>query len=62
MRAIHCVAFPRPSPAGRWLEEHSEKFGVVISYSRDRHAERGASFEPWHLRWVGPRADDEARW
>lgn len=50
------------APAGRWLAEHAAAFGVVISFSRERHASRGVVHEPWHLRWVGAHAGDESGW
>ena len=50
------------TPAGRWLERYAESFGFVVSFSRERHAERGVAFEPWHLRWVGNHTGDDRRW
>lgn len=50
------------TPAGRWIREHAEEFGFVVSFSRNRHAGRGVAFEPWHLRWVGRHVEDESGW
>jgi D-alanyl-D-alanine carboxypeptidase len=50
------------SPAGRWLERRAAEFGIVATYSRERHAARGAAHEPWHLRWVGGETDDDSGW
>jgi len=50
------------SPAGRWIERRAREFGIVQSYSRERHVSRGVVYEPWHLRWVGERAGEEAGW
>ncbi|MAF27534.1 MAG: M15 family metallopeptidase [Gemmatimonadota bacterium] len=41
------------APAGRWIEAHAAEYGIVVSFSRERSAQRGMAFEPWHLRWIG---------
>ena len=41
------------SLAGLWIERNAARFGVAVTYSRERHEDRGVMFEPWHLRWVG---------
>jgi hypothetical protein len=48
--------------AGRWIERRAGEFGFVVSFSRDRHEARGVAFEPWHLRWVDDRTDDDSDW
>ncbi|HMB68865.1 MAG TPA: M15 family metallopeptidase, partial [bacterium] len=50
------------SPAGAWIARRAAEFGIVQTYSRERHAGRGATHEPWHLRWVGDRIEDEEGW
>jgi len=50
------------SPAGRWLAARAAEFGIVTTYSRERHGGRGVAHEPWHLRWVGEHADDPGGW
>jgi len=50
------------TPAGRWIRDHCEEHGFVVSFSRERPAERGVAFEPWHLRWVGAHVGDESGW
>jgi hypothetical protein len=50
------------SPAGEWIERRAAEFGIVQTYSRERHGARGAAHEPWHLRWVGERVRDEGGW
>lgn len=47
---------------GRWLSEHASDYGFVVSYPEGRRDETGFSFEPWHIRYVGPEtaADFEA--
>lgn len=50
------------SPAGRWLISRAVEFGIVATYSRERHPARGVAHEPWHLRWVGDHTDDARLW
>lgn len=50
------------APAGRWLAANAPRFGIVATFSRDRHAARGVAWEPWHLRWVGANVDREEDW
>jgi D-alanyl-D-alanine carboxypeptidase len=38
---------------GRWLLEHSWKFGFVFPYTESAEPRSGYRHEPWHLRWVG---------
>lgn len=48
--------------AGQWVAANSEKFGLVLSFSKDRHRQRSVSYEPWHLRWVGRNVARETTW
>jgi len=50
------------SDAGRWLRRRAAEFGVVATFSRERHEARGVSWEPWHLRWVGEMVAEEEEW
>jgi hypothetical protein len=50
------------SDAARWLEERAAQFGIVVTYSEERHAARAVEWEPWHLRWVGEKVGDESAW
>ncbi len=50
------------SEAGQWVARRAAEFGIVMSFSRDRHERRGVAFEPWHLRWVGAWVDEERGW
>jgi D-alanyl-D-alanine carboxypeptidase len=38
---------------GRWLIEHSWKFGFVFPYTEAAEPRSGYRYEPWHVRWVG---------
>lgn len=37
-----------------WLEENCADYGFVIRYPADKTHITGISYEPWHLRYVGP--------
>ena len=50
------------TPAGRWIARRATEFGIVVSFSRERHAARGMSREPWHLRWVDSAVTDDTAW
>jgi hypothetical protein len=49
------------SDAASWLARRAAEFGIVATFSEERHAARAVEWEPWHLRWVGESAD-EAEW
>jgi LAS superfamily LD-carboxypeptidase LdcB len=38
---------------GRWLLEHSWRFGFVFPYTESAEPRSGYRHEPWHVRWVG---------
>lgn len=40
---------------GRWVAAHAHEFGFVLSYPKGARAQTGYTYEPWHLRYVGPR-------
>lgn len=41
--------------AGRWVAANAHRFGFVLSYPRGTQERTGYSYEPWHLRYVGPQ-------
>lgn len=41
------------APEGKWLAEHSWKYGFILRYPRDRSDITGIQYEPWHFRYVG---------
>ena len=55
--ASACFAGSRPA---RWLAAHAARFGFVVRYPRGEEEVTGYDFEPWHLRFVGPRLAREA--
>ena len=40
--------------AGAWVAANSWRYGFVVSYPRGSFARTCYSYEPWHLRYVGP--------
>lgn len=38
---------------GKWLAERAHEYGFIIRYPKNREADTGYRYEPWHLRYVG---------
>ncbi len=51
------------TPAGRWVAANAYRFGYIVRYPNGYSGTTGYSYEPWHLRYVGPTiaADMRAR-
>jgi len=47
------------TPAGRWAADHADEYGFVIRYPEGYGAITGYTYEPWHLRYVGPKLEAE---
>jgi zinc D-Ala-D-Ala carboxypeptidase len=45
--------------AGRWAAEHADEFGFIIRYPEGSGGITGYTYEPWHLRYVGPQLEEE---
>ncbi|REK75158.1 M15 family metallopeptidase [Paenibacillus paeoniae] len=41
------------APEGKWLKDHSWKYGFILRYPEDKTAVTGIQYEPWHFRYVG---------
>lgn len=41
------------TPEGKWLRDHSYKYGFIIRYPEDKSEITGYAYEPWHIRYVG---------
>ncbi len=41
------------TPAGKWLESNSYKYGFVLRYTKEQTAITNIIFEPWHFRYIG---------
>jgi D-alanyl-D-alanine carboxypeptidase len=49
------------TPVGKWVATHGHKYGFIIRYPKDEQDVTGYKYEPWHLRYVGPKLADEMR-
>jgi len=49
------------TPEGRWTAAHAYRYGFLQSYPRGYRDRTGYVYEPWHLRYVGPRVAAEMR-
>ena len=47
------------TPEGRWLATHAHEFGFVVRYPDGKQAIVGYTYEPWHMRYVGPELAGE---
>jgi zinc D-Ala-D-Ala carboxypeptidase len=41
------------TPAGRWMRNHSWKYGFVMSYPKGKRRQSCYGYEPWHFRYYG---------
>ncbi|MBX3206261.1 MAG: M15 family metallopeptidase [Labilithrix sp.] len=49
-------------PADQWLRAHAHQYGFACSYpNADRRNNDGYIHEPWHYRYIGPRAATELK-
>lgn len=44
------------TPEGKWLAAHAHEFGFIIRYPKGKESITGYSYEPWHIRYIGPLA------
>lgn len=42
------------TPEGKWVAANAYKYGFIIRYTPDKTAVTGYTYEPWHIRYVGP--------
>ena len=40
--------------AGKWLNANCAKYGFIIRYPKGKEAITGRTYQPWHVRYVGP--------
>ena len=38
---------------GIWVAENCHKYGFILRYMKDKEAQTGYMYEPWHIRYVG---------
>ncbi len=48
-----CENWFADSPEGIWLAAHCAEYGFIIRYPKDKEAETGYMYEPWHIRYLG---------
>lgn len=41
------------TPEGKWVEKNCHKYGFILRYPREKEAQTGYMYEPWHIRYVG---------
>jgi D-alanyl-D-alanine carboxypeptidase len=41
---------------GKWVAAHAHEYGFIVRYPEGGTHVTGYDYEPWHLRYVGPRA------
>ena len=46
---------------GRWVADQAHAFGFVVSYPEGARDATGYTYEPWHLRYVGPQVAADMR-
>ena len=44
------------TPTGQWVATNAHEYGFLLSYPLDASERTCYDYEPWHLRYVGPRA------
>lgn len=49
------------TPVGEWVATHAWEYGFIIRYPKDEQDVTGYAYEPWHLRYVGPKLAKEMR-
>lgn len=42
------------TPEGQWVAEQAPRFGFIVRYQAAWVEVTGYSYEPWHLRYIGP--------
>jgi|GEM_PF-5892438 len=43
------------SKEGKWLAAHAADYGFIIRYPKGMEEITGYAYEPWHIRYVGPK-------
>jgi D-alanyl-D-alanine carboxypeptidase len=41
------------TPEGRWVAAHCAEYGFILRYPKEKEAQTGYLYEPWHIRYVG---------
>ena len=46
---------PENAPITKWIHENCYKYGFILRYPKGKEEITGYKYEPWHLRYVGPK-------
>lgn len=46
---------PEDAPITKWIHENCYKYGFILRYPKGKEEITGYKYEPWHLRYVGPK-------
>ncbi len=46
----------RNTKTGKWLWKNAWRYGFILRYPNGKEKITGYAFEPWHYRYIGPRA------
>ncbi|MGW9414515.1 D-alanyl-D-alanine carboxypeptidase family protein [Arthrobacter cupressi] len=49
------------TPAGRWVAANAYRYGYIVRYPNGYSGTTGYSYEPWHLRYIGPTIATDMR-
>ncbi len=49
------------TPVGAWVAANAHTYGFIIRYPKGEEDVTGYTYEPWHIRYVGPQLAEEMR-
>ncbi|MBR3289708.1 MAG: M15 family metallopeptidase [Clostridia bacterium] len=38
---------------GKWVAAHAHEYGFILRYPKEKEAQTGYMYEPWHIRYIG---------
>lgn len=44
---------------GKWIAENCWKYGFILRYPKEKEAQTGYMYEPWHIRYVGTQIAED---
>lgn len=45
-------------PEADWIAQNAHRYGFIVRYTEEKQPITGYMAEPWHLRYIGPQAED----